>query len=233
MNYAIVLAGGKGSRIGIEGVPKQFMSLYGKPIIIYTIENLLKVNNIDKIVAVCNKDYITFLDDLLAEFKLKGKVDVTCGGATRLDSTLNGISYIKETYGVKDDDIFLAHDSVRPFTSERIIEENIKYAKMNKAATTVFNLSETIVETNDTGDIYKLYPRQNLFTGQSPQTFNINYFLECTSKIPKETMDSFNDLSSNITYCNGVVTPVIGDRNNIKITYPIDLEIAKSFLNKE
>jgi len=233
MNYAIVLAGGKGSRMGTEGVPKQFMSLYGKPIIIYTLENLFKIDNIDKTIVVCHNDYLTFLEDLLVEYKLKDKVDITCGGATRLDSTLNGILYIKETYGINDDDIFLAHDSVRPFTSQRIIEENIKYAKINKAATTVFDLSETIVETNDSGDIYKLYPRQNLFTGQSPQTFNINYFLECTSKIPKETLDTFNDLSSNITFCNGVVTPVIGDRDNIKITYPIDLEIAKTFLNKQ
>ena len=233
MNYAIILVGGKGTRMGNTGVPKQFMTLNNKPIIIYTIENVLYNSNIDNIIVVCNPDYIAYMNDLLQDYKLTDKVEVTNGGKDRLNSTLNGIKYIQEKYGINNDDIFMAHDSVRPFTNKRIFEENINFAKETKAATTVFDLTETIVETNESGDIFKLYPRNNLFSGQSPQTFNIKYFLECTSKIPDFELDKFTDLSNNIIYCGGVVKPVYGDRNNIKITHPIDLIIANSIINEK
>ena len=231
MNYALILAGGKGTRMKNTGVPKQFMNLSGKPIIIYTIENIKKIREIDKIIVVCNKDYITYMMDLLSDYGLDNQIEVTEGGNDRLHSTLNGISYIKKMYGIKENDIFIAHDSVRPFTKERIFLENIKYAHEKKAATTVFDLTETIAETNENGEIYKLYPRNNLYSGQSPQTFNINYFLECTSKIPENELNSFTDLSNNITYCGGVVIPVQGDRDNIKITHSIDLVIASSLID--
>lgn len=232
MNYAIILAGGKGTRMRNTGVPKQFMTLNNKPIIVYTIENVLYNTNISKIIVVCNSNYIAYMNDLLQDYKLGGKVDITNGGKDRLNSTLNGIKFIQEKYGINDEDIFLAHDSVRPFTNKRIFEENINLAKEYKAATTVFDLTETIVETNKCGDIFKLYPRKNLFSGQSPQTFNIKYFMECTSKISNSELDKFTDLSNNITYCGGTVKPVYGDRNNIKITHPIDLIIANSIINE-
>lgn len=230
MNYAIILAGGKGTRMKNTGVPKQFMILNGKPIIIYTIENIMKVSQINKTIVVCNPDYIAYMNDLLQDYKLSNKIEITNGGHDRFNSTLNGIKYIKKNYGINDDDIFIAHDAVRPFTKKRIFEENIKYAHEKKAATTVFDLTETVVETNENGEIFKLYPRKNLFTGQSPQTFNIKYFLDCTSKIPKEKLEIFTDLSNNITFCGGVVIPVQGDRDNIKITHPIDLIIASSLI---
>lgn len=232
MNYAICLAGGKGTRMGNNGVPKQFITLNGKPIIIYTLENLKKVKEIDKIVIVCNPDYIMYMKDLLNDYDLNENIEVTNGGSNRLESTLNGIYFIKEKYGINDDDIFLAHDSVRTFTKVDIIEENIKTAHLTKAATTVYYLTETIVETDKDGNIYKLYPRDNLYNGQSPQTFNINYFLDCTSRIPKNLLDNFTDLSSNITYNGGKVTPVIGDKDNIKITTQLDLLIAENLIKK-
>lgn len=231
MNYALILAGGKGTRMGNTGVPKQFIQINNKPIIMYTIENFIKVKDVDHIVVSCNPEYIQYMKDLLLDYGLTDKVEVTAGGNDRLESTLNGLKYIEEKYGVNDDDIFLAHDSVRPFTAKSIIEENIIKAHETKAATTVLNLTETIVETNQDGEIYKLYPRDNLFNGQSPQTFNIKYFLECTSKIPHEELKKYTDLSNNITYCGGTVYPVMGDSNNIKITTPIDLIIAGALID--
>lgn len=232
MNYVLCLAGGKGTRMGNTGVPKQFIPINGKPIIIYTLENLLKVEKIDKVIVVCNQDYLMYLEDLLTDYNLKDKVEIAPGGKDRLQSTLNGINYIKNKYGIESDDIFIAHDSVRPFTKIEIINENIKMAHLYKAATTVYYLTETIVETNSDGNIFKLYPRENLYSGQSPQTFNINYFLDCTSKIPKEELSKFTDLSSNITYVGGTVVPVIGDKDNIKITTQFDLVLATSLLEK-
>lgn len=232
MNYALILAGGKGTRMGNTGVPKQFVQINNKPIIMYTIENFMEVKEIDRIIVSCNPEYIQYMNDLLLDYKLTDRVEVTAGGNNRLESTLNGLKYIEEKYGVNDDDIFLAHDSVRPFTLKSIIEENIAKAHETKAATTVLDLTETIVETNENNQIYKLYPRTHLYSGQSPQTFNIKYFMECTNRIPNEELSSYTDLSNNITYCGGIVYPVMGDSNNIKITTPIDLIIASALIDK-
>lgn len=230
MNYVILLAGGKGSRMGHSGVPKQFLNINNKPIIIYTLERLLSNKNINKIIISCNKGYIGYLQDLLEEYNYGEKTYVTSGGENRLESVLNGINFIKNNWQINDDDIFLAHDSVRPFVSDRIIDENIEYTKKYGAATTVVDLTETIVETNEKNQIYKTYPRSHLYSGQSPQSFNIKLFLEQTSKIPKEKLQQFTDLSENIVYNGGTVYPVIGDKNNIKITTPIDLIIASNLL---
>lgn len=232
MNYVLCLAGGIGTRMNNPDLPKQFIKINGKPIIIYTIENILKVNKIDKIIIVCNRDYIKYMNELLDKYQLNG-IEVTEGGKDRLHSTINGINFIKEKYGICDDDIFIAHDSVRPFTSTEIFQNGIKAAHENKAATTINPLTETLVETNDDGLIFKLHPRNHLFNDQSPQIFNINYFLECTAKIPENILDTFTDLCSNVTYVGGTVTPVMGDRNNIKITTPIDLVIAKSLIESD
>ena len=232
MNYAIILDGGKCTSMVNTGVTKQFITINNKPIIIYTLENFLRNGNINKVIVVCNPNYIVYMKDLLQDYKLSEKVEITYGGNDRLNSTLNGIKYIDEKYGISDDDVFLAHDSVRPFTKGRIIDENIKIAHEKKAASTVFDLTETIVETNDNGEIYNLYPRKNLYCDQSPQAFNIKYFLECTNKIPKNILETFTDLSNIIIYCGGVVFPVVGDRDNIKITHQIDLLIATSLIEQ-
>lgn len=233
MNYALILAGGKGTRMKSTGVPKQFLCINGKPIIIYTIENILKIKKIDKIIIVCNNDYLMYLKDLLHDNNMTEKVEITKGGDDRLNSVLNGINYIKMMYGIRPDDIVIIHDSVRPFTNPRIFEENIIIAREKKAATTVLELTENIVVKNENGEIYKLYPRKNLYSDQSPQAFNINFFLENTCKIPQDILLNFTDLSENIIFNGGTVYPVIGDRNNIKITHPIDLLIASSILEKE
>ena len=188
------------------------------------------MDHIDKTLIICNDKYIDYLHDLLNDYGLSDKVYITNGGETRLDSVLSGIKYVKENFKVSDDDIFVAHDAVRPFVSSRIINENITEAQSHNGATTVMSLVETIVETNDDG-LYKAYPRNNLYTGQSPQTFKINYYLDNVSKVPQDVRNTFTDLSECVMYNGNKVFPVIGERENIKITTPIDLVIAKDLLD--
>lgn len=228
MNYALILAGGKGTRMGSE-LPKQFLKLNNMPIIVHTVKLFLQIEIIDKVIIVCNAGYIDYLKDILGQYGLEDYVCIAPGGSTRLESVLNGINFIDTNFGIASDDIFIAHDSVRPFVSERIIAENIIGAKQHKAATTVMDLIETIVES-DGELLHKAYPRKNLYSGQSPQTFNIKYFLDCASKIPDSVKEGYTDLSECIFYNGGSVLPVIGDRQNIKITTPIDLTIAEEII---
>lgn len=232
MNYVLLLAGGSGVRMGKTEVPKQFLRIDSKPIIIYTLERIINNSSTDRVVICCNSHYMDYMKDLLKEYNFSD-IYVTEGGKTRLWSVVNGINYIHKNWGLKDDDIFLAHDAVRPFVSDRIIAENIEHARETGAATTVMDLIETVVETNLDNNIYKIYPRKNFYTGQSPQTFNIKKFLNHMGKISEEELSNFTDLSEVFVHNNDVVYAVKGDRNNIKITTFTDLALASNIIELE
>ena len=227
MNYCILLAGGSGTRMGNTGVPKQFLTLKDKPIIIHCLENVLSCKVIDKVIIVCNKNYVAYLHNLLLEYELANRAEITEGGANRLESAMNGVRYVQNKYGIEDNDIFLAHDSVRIFTSHRILEENVQKAKEYGSATTVYYLEETILKAGEDGLLYKAYPREQRYTGQSPQTFNIKKFIECYNKLTDEQRNTFTDLAEVLYVCGEKVYPVIGEKNNIKITTPFDMTLAK------
>lgn len=230
----ILLAGGSGTRMGNTAVPKQFLELKGKPIIIYSIENALKCKLIDKIIIACNSQYVDMLKKMVSKYKLSDSVHITNGGTNRLLSTCNGISYIIKNFGITQKDIFIAHDSVRIFTNERIFRENIQNANIYGAATTVYALEETIVKAGADGLLYKAYARENRFSGQSPQTFNLQKFIINFSMLSTEQKNTFTDLSEVFFANNEKVFPVIGDKENIKITTPFDLILAeKRLANKK
>ncbi len=233
MNYALLLAGGSGTRMGNTGVPKQFLTLKDKPVIIYSIENMLKCKEIDRVIVVCNPAYTSYLHNLLVEYELANSVEITEGGKNRLESAVNGVMYIEKHHGINDEDVFLAHDSVRIFTSERIISENIKYAREYGAATTVYVLEETILEANEDGLLYRAYPRENRYTGQSPQTFNVRIFMDCVEKLNEKQRDSFTDLAEALYVNNKKVYPVMGEKDNIKLTTPFDMVLANMRLEEK
>lgn len=226
MNYALLLAGGSGTRMGNTGVPKQFLTLKDKPIIIHSLENLLKCHLVDRIIIVCNQDYLAYLHNLLAEYNLANSAEIVKGGGTRLASTMSGVNHIKNRYGVNEDDVFIAHDSVRIFTSQRIFKENLEMAHKYGAATTVYYLEETIHKAGDDGLLYKTYLRENRFSGQSPQTFNLCQFSDCYAKITDEQKNTFTDLADIFYANNKKIYPVLGEKDNIKITTPFDLTLA-------
>lgn len=233
MNYALLLAGGSGTRMGNTGVPKQFLTLKDKPVIIYSIENMLRCKSINRIVVVCNPAYMGYLHNLLVEYELGNDVEMTEGGKNRFESAVNGIKFIEEKHGISDDDYILAHDAVRIFTSQRILSENLSFAMQHGAATTVYVLEETISEANEDGMIFRTYPRENRYTGQSPQCFNIKKFMECTNKLTQEQRDSYTDLAEAL-YANGeTVYPVMGEKDNIKLTTPFDMVLANMRLEEQ
>lgn len=230
MKYLLLLAGGTGTRMGAN-IPKQFIEINDKPIIMYTLERILSFNLIDRIIIVCHHDYLEYCNDLLKKYNIKN-VDVTEGGENRLESTVNGLKYVESNYGLNDDDLFLAHDSVRPFVSYDIINNNIVECMKYNGATTASPLIETIQELDENRIIKKLYPRDNLVSGQSPQTFNIKIFMDAEKRIPKDVKDKFTDLAEVYSFSNYDVKIVNGEKSNIKITTPFDLTVAKCYINE-
>jgi 2-C-methyl-D-erythritol 4-phosphate cytidylyltransferase len=144
MNIGVILAGGIGSRMGIKDMPKQFIDVYGKPILIHTLEKFDNNINIDRICIVCLKEYIEDVKILVRKFEIN-KVDLIVeGGNTRQESVSNALDSLGKI--CSQDDIVVIHDSVRPLISSRIIDDNIIYAQKYGAVDTVIPASDTIVK---------------------------------------------------------------------------------------
>ncbi|ONI46371.1 2-C-methyl-D-erythritol 4-phosphate cytidylyltransferase [Candidatus Epulonipiscioides gigas] len=231
MIYTLVVAGGTGSRMGTD-IPKQFLMLENKPIIIYSIEQFLLHKEIDKIFVLVPKDYIEYTKNVIEEYLNKEveKVIILEGGATRNDTIINGINFIKDNYGITKNDICLTHDAVRPFVTYEIIEENINTALKYGAATTAIDAIDTILISNDNDKIDEIPPRKIMYQCQTPQTFNINLFVDCYEKLSSKEKEILTDATKILVLQNKEVKIVKGEAFNIKITTQHDLVIANSIL---
>src|SRR5690625_3249714 len=127
MIYAGILAGGKGTRMGNVPMPKQFLSLNDKPIIVHTVEKFILNNEFENIIIATPKEWVNHTNDILKKYQLDlPKVKVVEGGSDRNETIMSVIDYIDETHSLSDDDILVTHDAVRPFLTHRIIQDNIE-----------------------------------------------------------------------------------------------------------
>src|SRR5699024_3697897 len=159
--------------MGNVPMPKQFLLLNDKPIIVHTIEKFILNDKISEIIVASPKEWLNYTNDTLKKFKLNlPKVKVVEGGSDRNGTIMNIIKSIEEN-GIEDDDILITHDAVRPFLTHRIIQENIDMGLEYGAVDTVISAVDTIVESEDGEFIREIPKRDSMYQGQTPQTFNI------------------------------------------------------------
>lgn len=231
MIFAAILAGGVGSRMGNSDIPKQFLNLGDKPILIHTIEKFIINSKFDKILVLTPNNFINSTIDLIKNIEGEtDKIVVLEGGETRNDTIRNAISYIKSNFPIDDDSVIVTHDSVRPFVSHRIIEDNIKMASEYGACDTVIPATDTIVESVDGDTISSIPLRDHYYQGQTPQSFKINKLDSLYNNLSKDEIESLTDAAKIFTLNNEDVFLVEGDVTNIKITYPYDLRLANTIL---
>ena len=231
MIFAAILAGGIGSRMGGTDTPKQFLTLGDKPVIIHTIEKFFINPNFDKIIVLSPQSFVNHTKNLIDEyFGNSDNIIVLEGGKTRNDTIMNSIRYIEENYDIDDDSIIVTHDSVRPFVTHRIIDENIKAAKEFGACDTVVPATDTIVESIDGEMIENIPIRDNYYQGQTPQSFKINKLSELISSLSDEETAMLTDACKIFVLKGEDVHLVTGEITNIKITYPYDLKLANTIL---
>ena len=226
MIFAVILAGGTGSRMGSTDMPKQFLEIKGKPILNHTVEKFLPNPKFEKIIVLSPKSWIGHTREIIRKFTGKNdRIAVIEGGSTRNETIMNAIRYIDREYGLDDDTVIVTHDSVRPFVTHRIIEENIKTALNCGACDTVIPATDTIVEGDGTA-ITNIPDRRKMYQGQTPQSFK--------AKLLRDTYESLSDEEKDIlTDAAKEVRLVQGETFNIKITYPYDLKIARSLLDTD
>ena len=233
MVYAEVLAGGKGTRMGKTDMPKQFLKLKDKPIFIYTIEEFLKNKQVDKIILCTPKVWISHAEDEIKRYiKDNSKIVVVEGGATRQDTVLKGCEYISNNFGIKEDDIIVTHDAVRPFINQRIIDENIEYARKYGAVDTVIPATDTIVESLDGETISSIPVRSNMYQGQTPQSFRLKDLVDVLLSLTDDEKQVFTVACIAFVIKGRKVYLVNGEISNIKVTTPFDLDLSLAILSQ-
>ncbi len=228
--YVLILAGGTGKRMGKTKMPKQFLELGDKPIFIHTLEQFLLNENIDNIILCCHKNWISHAINTIDKYIHKNNITVVDGGDTRNDSMINGCNYIKENFGLNDDDIVIVHDAVRPFVSQRIINSNIEMAKQFVAVDTVIPATDTIVKSEDNKIISEIPVRNQMYQGQTPQTFNLKKLIELYDELTEEEKAILTDSCKIFVLKNQPVALVEGEIFNMKITSLHDFKIANAIL---
>lgn len=232
MIFGAIVAGGIGSRLNISNIPKQFMILGNKPIIIHTIEKFILSSNIDFIYVGVHKDWTIYMNDMLNKYGINtDNIYVVEGGETRNDTILNIINAIESHHRESDDHIIITHDAVRPFVTLRIIEENIKAAKVHGACDTVVSAVDTIVESQDGNVISSIPDRGTLYQGQTPQSFKMSELKEIYVSLSAEEKMALTDACKIFLLRDKDVYLVRGESSNIKITTVGDYKIARAMVN--
>jgi len=231
MINGVILAGGIGSRMGNNDKPKQFLLIGDKPIIIHTIEKFLVNDKFEKIIVLCPPQWMGHTQNIIKKYiKDRERIVVIEGGATRNETIMNSIRYIEQTSGLDDDTIIVTHDSVRPFVTHRILDENIKFALEHGACDTVIAASDTIVESVDGAKISNIPERKNMYQGQTPQSFKAKKLKELYEGLTEEEKNILTDAAKIFVIKGEDIYLVEGEVFNIKITYPYDIRVAESLL---
>lgn len=232
MIFSVICAGGIGSRMGNAEKPKQYLNIGNKPIILHTIEKFLINDKFEKILVLCPSSWVSHTRDLVHKYlNSNDKIEVLEGGKTRNDTIMNAVDYIEKNYGLDDETIIVTHDSVRPFLTHRIIEENIECTLKYGACDTVIPATDTIVESMDANRINTIPDRKYMYQGQTPQSFKAKKLKELYNSLSEEEKDILTDAAKIYVLKNEPIHMVQGEVFNIKITYPYDLRVAETLIN--
>lgn len=223
MNIAIIFAGGTGQRMG-SNIPKQFLTVYGKPIIIHTLERFQHHNSVNLIYVACKEDLIPDLTDMVQKYRIS-KIPangIVAGGATGQDSIYNALCAARKDN--PGNSIVLIHDGVRPIITEDVISKNIESVCKYGSAVTCTPAFETPLISYDGNSIDELPKRKFVYTAQAPQSFLLDDVLR-VHEATRKTNPHYTDIVDTCTLMrNGGfdVNIVEGNRGNIKVTTPED-----------
>ena len=228
MNIALIIAGGVGARMH-QNIPKQFITVEERPVIVYTLEAFQRHSDIDAIAVVCVEGWETVLRAYAEQFNITKLKHVFPGGKNGQDSIRNGVFALEKLYS--PDDIVLIHDAIRPMVSQEIISDCIVKTRQHGCAISVIPCAEAMVVSEDQETSERVFPRDNLKRTQTPQGFPIGKICDLHRRA----------LEAGITNSVASVTLMIemgekvffsaGSEKNIKLTTVEDIDIFKALLH--
>lgn len=228
-NYALIIAGGIGQRTG-QDIPKQFINVYDKPIIIYTLLAFQNHPNIDGIEVVCLEGWHDILRAYCKQFGITKLENIVNGGKVGQESIRNGLYDLASRHNDLDD-VVLIHDAIRPMVSADIISDNIRVCRQYGNAITVIPCPSAMLRSDDSFTSTEVIPRDDLKNTQTPQTFFLNEIVG----VHKEALEKgiTNSVASCTLYIETgrKVYMAYGSEKNLKITTSEDIEIFMAYLH--
>lgn len=226
--YVLIVAGGKGLRMGGD-LPKQFIPLEGKPVLMHTLETFHRWDSSAELVLVLPEDHQSYWNMLCREIGCNVPHRIANGGETRFHSVRNGLEFLsKEIRNVSEKNekaLIAVHDGVRPFVSSEVISTCFEEAEKSGAVIPVLPMIDSLRETD--GKVSHPVDRSRYFAVQTPQVFCSGLLLKAYGQ---EFSSLFTDDASVVEAMGEAICLVSGNRENIKITTPFDLIIAESLL---
>ena len=219
MNIVLLLAGGIGSRFG-AAVPKQFVEVAGRPVIMYTLARLEAVPVVDRVVVACIEGWETRLSEWLAAAGLTKVSDIVPGGGTRYESTRHGM----ESLGAADDDVIVVHDAVRPLVSDESLASVVEVARRYGNSMAVLECTDTMYERTAAEYTSRVVERERLVRGLTPEAVTERRMREMYARADERgvQLDSISALQNALGWD---IHFAKGDRINIKLTRPEDLAL--------
>lgn len=232
MVFGAILAGGVGSRMNISDMPKQFLDLAGKPIIIHTLEKFLMCPDMDYVFIGVHENWVLHMQDLVNKYiGARNKcVHIVAGGEDRNSTIMNIVEAIELKFGEKEDNYIITHDSVRPFVTARILKDNIDAVKKYDACDTVVGAIDTIVCSENNQFITSIPDRRKMYQGQTPQSFKISLLKNLYNDLLNEEKEILTDACKICVVRNVPVYLVNGEISNLKITTVSDYKIAQAMM---
>lgn len=232
MNVAIVIAGGSGSRMG-QDIPKQFINIYDKPVIIYTLEGFQKHPQIDAIEVVCLDGWHEILKAYARQFNIDKLKWVVSGGASGQESIRNGVYNLEDK--CSDEDVIVIHDGIRPLVDETVLSDVIIKCEQFGNAVTSLPYNEQIFKTEDGKTTTQYIPRETLRRVSTPQAYKYGKLLYSYKKAFKEEIGIYGSSYTNtmMVELGETLYFAAGSDKNIKLTTKDDLEMFKAYLKQD
>ncbi len=228
VSIGVIFAGGIGSRMGSRAVPKQFLEIHGKPILIHTLERFESHPAIDGIALATHPDWRELTERLLRRHEITKARWVVNGGETGQESRHKALRAVSADVEDPSDTLVLLHDGVRPLVSDQLITANIEMALKKGNAITCTKFNETVaVSSNDV--ISAVIPRDHIYAAQAPQTFHLDEILALYDQAVAEGESNSIDSCTLMEAHGRQLYRVDGPRSNIKITTAEDFYVCRTY----
>ncbi len=236
MNIAVIFAGGVGKRMHSKSLPKQFLRIHGKPIIIHTLEHFERHEEIDAIVVACAEPWMEFFHALLEEYRIKKVRRVVPGGETGQLSIFHGLEAaekLAQEAGCTGKSIVLIHDGVRPLITGKLITDNLRSVEEFGSGITSAPANETILSVDSGGSVEEVLDRSKCRIAKAPQSFYLEDIIAAHRKALQEGKPDFIDSCSMMKYYGFSPRLIDGPVQNIKITTADDYYAMRAILEAE
>ena len=232
MNVAIIIAGGVGSRMGMD-IPKQFIHIYGKPVIIYTLEGFQRHPEIDAIEVVCLEGWEDTLKNYARQYGIDKLRWIAPGGATGQESIRNGVFRLESE--LQPEDIAIVHDGIRPMVDSGVLSDCLRVCRLHGNGVTSTPYNEQIFRKIDEFSTREYIPRETLRKVATPQAYKYGLLLRAYRRAFEEKIGIYGSAYTNTMMVDLGETLYFaaGSDKNIKLTSKDDLELFKAYLRME